>query len=253
MCLYLYNLNGGEESHRTPNFSEAFLKKLAGALGTTRHFIKGYSTELTEMLGKDETPPLPYEAACGLEKQYHGLSKGISPEDIFHYIYAILHSPAYRERYKDFLKIDFPRIPLPKGRGVFESLVPLGRRLTALHLLDEEAAPELGEPRHPFPHAGDNTVHENFGTKEFPGYESGIVRLNEVQHFGNVSAEVWSHTIGGYQPAEKWLKDRRGRTLSNDDLRHYRRMLIAIAETQQTMPEIDQVITAHGGFPAAFA
>lgn len=241
------------ETHRTPNFSEDFLKKLATALGTKRHFIEGYTTELTEMLGKGEKPPLPYEAACGLKKQYHGLPKGVSPEDVFHYIYAVLHSPAYRERYKDFLKIDFPRIPLPKGRALFDALVPLGRKLTALHLLDAVAAPELEESRHSFPNSGSSTVHEDFGKKTFPGFEKGQVWLNSEQFFGNVSPEVWSHTIGGYQPAEKWLKDRRGRTLTNDDLRHYRRMLIAIAETQATMPEIDKAIAAHGNFPAAFA
>lgn len=219
------------------------------ALGTQRFLIKDYSTELSGMIGKDQLPPLPFDEKTG---QYHGLPHKVSPEDIFHYIYAILHSPTYRKRYKDFLKIDFPRIPLPKGRAVFEALIPLGRKLTALHLLDADTAPELGENRHGFPVSGDNTVDENFGTKKFPSYEEGRVSINQLQYFKDVTPEVWTHTIGGYQPAEKWLKDRRGRTLTTDDLRHYQRMLIAIAETQKTMPEIDSIIEQHGGFPGAF-
>ncbi|MGL4400584.1 MAG: type ISP restriction/modification enzyme [Luteolibacter sp.] len=253
--LYLYPEAGTAEAgkpkaYRVPNFSEDFLKKLAAALNTQRFLIKDYSTELSEMAGKDKLPPLPYDEKTG---QYHGLPHKVSPEDIFQYIYAILHSPAYRERYKDFLKIDFPRIPLPKGRAVFEALIPLGQKLAALHLLDAEAAPELTENRHGFPISGDNTVDENFGTKKFPSYKEGLVSINQLQHFKDISPEVWSHTIGGYQPAEKWLKDRRGRTLTTDDLRHYQRMLIAIAETQKTMPQIDKVIESHGGFPGAFA
>ncbi len=253
--LYLYPVGGipqsaDPETYRVPNFSEDFLKKLAAALGTQRFLIKGYSPELSGMILNDALLPLPYDEKTG---QYHGLPHKVSPEDIFHYIYAILHSPAYRERYKDFLKIDFPRIPLPKGRGVFEALIPLGRKLTALHLMDVTAAPELTDNRHGFPISGDNTVDENFGTKKFPSYEQGKVSINQLQHFKDISPEVWSHTIGGYQPAEKWLKDRRGRTLTTDDLRHYQRMLIAIAETQKTMPEIDKAIEAQGGFPGAFS
>ena len=242
--IYLYpGLDSAQaadpEAYRVPNFSEDFLKKLAAALGTQRFLIKGYSTELSAMLAEGEKPPLPFDKATG---QYHGLPHKVSPENIFHYIYAVLHSPAYRERYKDFLRIDFPRIPLPKGRDVFEALIPLGRKLTALHLLDEAGAPELGKARHGFPKGGSNMVHEDFGTKKFPGFDDGDVWINTDQLFKDVSPEVWTHTIGGYQPAEKWLKDRRGRTLTTDDLRHYQRMLIAIAETQRTMPEIDRVI-----------
>ena len=253
--LYLYPVGGiphsaNPEAYRVPNFSDDFLKKLAAALNTQRFLIKDYSTELVGMMLKDEPLALPYEEKTG---QYHGLPHKVTPEDIFHYIYAVLHSPAYRERYRDFLKIDFPRIPLPKGRPVFEALIPHGKTLAALHLLDEKGALALAESRHGFPNAGDNMVHEDFGTKKFPGFDDGDVWINAEQLFKDVSPEVWAHTIGGYQPAEKWLKDRRGRTLTTDDLRHYQRMLIAIAETQKTMPEIDAAIEAHGGFPGAFA
>ena len=237
------------DEYRVPNFSTDFLTKLATALGTKTVIVKDYDPILLSLAAGDKAPPLPYDKKTG---QYHGLPHKVSPEDIFHYIYATLHSPAYRESYKDFLKIDFPRIPLPKGRAVFEALIPLGRKLTALHLLDATSAPELGENCHGFPISGDNTVDENFGTKKFPSYEEGRVSINQLQHFKDVSPEVWSHTIGGYQPAEKWLKDRRGRTLTTDDLRHYQRMLIAIAGTQKTMPEIDTAIEVHGGFTSAF-
>lgn len=252
--LYVYPAlstaqSANPEAYRIPNFSEDFLKKLAAALGTQRFLIKDYSTELSEMTGKDKLPPLPFDEKTG---QYHGLPHKVSPEDIFHYIYAVLHSPAYRERYRDFLKIDFPRIPLPKGRAVFEALIPHGKTLAALHLLDEKGAPALEESRHGFPVSGHNIVDENFGTKKHPGYQNGSVFINPDQYFKDVPASVWTHTIGGYQPAEKWLKDRRGRTLTTDDLRHYQRMLIAITETQSLMPQIDATITHHGGFPHAF-
>lgn len=121
-----------------------------------------------------------------------------------------------------------------------------------IRLLNAEDAPSLSENRHGFPGSGHNIVDENFGTKKHPGYQNGNVFINPEQYFKDVPASVWTHTIGGYQPAEKWLKDRRGRSLSTDDLRHYQRMLIAIAETQSLMPQIDAAITHHGGFPNAF-
>jgi hypothetical protein len=98
---------------------------------------------------------------------------------------------------------------------------------------------------HGFPISGSNIVDENFGTKKHPGYEGGNVHINPEQYFKDVPAPVWTHTIGGYQPAEKWLKDRRGRTLTTDDLRHYQRMLIAITETQSLMPQIDEAINTQ--------
>jgi len=160
------------------------------------------------------------------------------PEDVFHYIYAILHSPAYRTRYADLLKSDFPRIQLTTNHDLFKKLIALGRRLTELHLL--EAEPETSPS---FPEQGTNRVDR-------PQFnELGQVMINRNQYFEGVSQSTWKFTVGGYQPAEKWLKDRRGRTLTIDDVLHYRKMCGALAETQELMAEIDEAIDGAGGWP----
>ena len=171
------------------------------------------------------------------------LESTFGPEDVFHYIYAILHSPAYRTRYADFLKSDFPRIPLARNRELFERLIALGKRLTKLHLM--EAEPE-SQPS--FPIEGDLVVRRvRFVESRIGG--SGQVYINSDQYFNGVSKDTWEFTIGGYRPAEKWLKDRRDRTLTADDVRHYRKMCGALAETQDLMAEIDVAITGAGGWP----
>ncbi|NMC98413.1 MAG: DNA methyltransferase, partial [Bacteroidales bacterium] len=134
-----------------------------------------------------------------------------SPEDIFDYIYAILHSPTYREKYKEFLKIDFPRVPYPKDKQTFRKLVELGKQLRQLHLLE---SPKVEKFITSYPESGSDVV-------EKPMYKNGNVYINETQYFGNVPEVAWNFYIGGYQPVQKWLKDRRGRTLINEDLEHY--------------------------------
>lgn len=154
-----------------------------------------------------------------------------SPLDLLDYIYAVLHSPSYRNAYKEFLKIDFPRIPYPADAVSFWQLVALGGALRALHLLEH---PALAKPITTYPVGGDNMV-------EKPTYADGKVHINKDQYFGNVPEVAWNFFIGGYQPAQKWLKDRKGRSLSLDDLRHYAKIIIALTETERLMKEIDGV------------
>lgn len=163
------------------------------------------------------------------------LETDFSPEDIFDYIYAILHSSKYRETYKEFLKIDFPRIPYPTDKDNFWKLVKLGRQIRELHLLESPLLSASKNIR--FDGGTDLTV-------EKPKYEAKTQRvyINESVYFEGVSEIAWNFYIGGYQPAQKWLKDRKGRPLSVDDVKHYTQMIIAMSETDRLMREIDNVI-----------
>jgi predicted helicase len=157
----------------------------------------------------------------------------ISPEDILDYIYAVLHSPNFREKYKEFLKIDFPRVPYPKDKKQFDRLVALGRELRELHLLE---SPKFKNPITTFSQPGSGIVEA-----KYPKYENNKIFINEIQYFGDVPEIAWNFYIGGYQPAQKWLKDRRGRKLSSDDLTHYQKIIIALMETDRIMGEIDKI------------
>ena len=184
------------------------------------------------------------------------LDKKFGPRDVFDYIYAVLHSPAYRTRYADFLKSDFPRIPLPGSADIFCDLVALGCQLVALHLLDEKEALAPGKPGTRFVSKGEARVE-----KGYPKYENGKVMINASCHFEDVTPDVWNFYIGGYQVCSKWLKDRAakggktphpGRILSEEDILHYRRITIAIRETIALMKQVDDTINKHGGWPDAF-
>lgn len=153
------------------------------------------------------------------------------PEDIFDYIYAVLYSPSYRKKYKEFLKIDFPRIPFPKDTDQFKKLVAKGKELREFHLME---SPILDKLITTFPEAGDDKVEKiNFDDRK--------VFINANQYFGNVPEIAWNFYIGGYQPAQKWLKDRKGRTLTNEDIEHYQKIIIALTETDRVMKEIDEI------------
>lgn len=155
----------------------------------------------------------------------------VSPEEIFDYIYAMLYSPNYRKKYKEFLKIDFPRIPYPKNIQDFKQLGLLGTELRALHLMEST---KLNKFITTYPEDGSNMVEKLF-------YKNGNVYINEKQYFGNVSELAWNFYIGGYQPAQKWLKDRKGRILTNGDLEHYQKMIVVLMETDRLMKEIDRI------------
>lgn len=171
--------------------------------------------------------------------------KTFGPEDVFAYMYAVFHSPAYRSRYAEFLKIDFPRLPLTSDAILFRALCAHGARLVALHLLEERGASPAT-----FPVSGTNTVEQvRYTAPGEGGSEEGRVWINREQYFANVPPEVWEFHVGGYQVAGKWLKDRKGRTLTFDDLAHYRHVVAALADTIRLMSEIDATIEEHGGFP----
>jgi len=155
----------------------------------------------------------------------------VTPESLFDYIYAVLHAPKYRTRYAEFLKSDFPRIPYPENPTMFHALAKKGEELRELHLME---SPLLDNRVTTYPVDGDHMV-------EKPRFEDGKVYINTTQYFGNVSEVSWNFYIGGYQPAQKWLKDRKGRNLSIDDIRHYQRIIIALTETPRIMAEIDEI------------
>ncbi len=154
-----------------------------------------------------------------------------APIDILDYIYAILHSPAYRERYKEFLKIDFPRVPYPKDTATFWALVKLGGEIRQLHLME---SPALSKLITKYPTDGDNSVGKI-------KYEGGRVYINDAQYFDGVPKTAWEFYIGGYQPAQKWLKDRKDRQLSFDDILRYQKIIVALTETDRLMKEIDKI------------
>ena len=154
-----------------------------------------------------------------------------APIDILDYIYAVLHSPTYREKYKEFLKIDFPRVPYPKDKNTFWQLVKLGGEIRQIHLLESAV---VEKPISKYPHTGTNVVGK---TK----YENGNVYINETQCFEDVPEVAWNFYIGGYQPAQKWLKDRKDRELQIDDIRHYMKFIVALTETDRLMKEIDKI------------
>ncbi|MFA7285997.1 MAG: type ISP restriction/modification enzyme [Candidatus Paceibacterota bacterium] len=153
-----------------------------------------------------------------------------SPENILDYIYAVLHSPKYRETYKEFLKIDFPRVPYPTGKKEFDRLVVLGEKLRSLHLMTDSRVNDFITT---YSVAGENLV-------EKLKYENGNVYINKDQHFGNVPEIAWNFYIGGYQPAQKYLKDRKGRNLTNDEIENYQKIIKVLFETDKVMKEIDK-------------
>jgi hypothetical protein len=212
------------------------------------------------------------ETRLGLRNVADGrgdLEKTFGPEDVFHYIYAVLHSPTYRQRYAEFLKTDFPRVPLTSNLDLFRALVAKGADLVALHIMEDDyPAASWTLAGHPsplaslptrFPVPGDNLVDKGYPRYFPPGHKlageaeplaGGRVYISAEepktgkrgQYFEGVPPEVWAFHVGGYQVCEKWLKDRRGRRLSYDDLTHYQRIVVALRETIRLMAEIDEAI-----------
>jgi predicted helicase len=204
--LYLYASKNGQQNlaistERTPNLNPNFVNNIAESLHL--QFI----SEKEPTVGT------------------------FAPIDLLDYIYAVLHSPTYREKYKEFLKIDFPRVPYPKDAETFWQLVKLGGELRQLHLME---SPLLNNLITQYPVGGGNQV-------EKITYAEGKVFINPEQYFANVPQIAWEFYIGGYQPAQKWLKDRKGRTLLFDDILHYQKIIVALSETDRLMKEIDKV------------
>ena len=237
--LYLYEENMGKMERRA-NLDKEIVAKIAAAVATGE-------TPVAPVNGQDARSPSSADA-----------QERVPPIDIFDYIYGVLHSPAYRAKFKEFLKSDFPRIPYPKDAAEFARFRDAGRTLRETHLM-RDAAPPLSEPTARFPVPGDNVVEKvemmnvanmkmlpipnsnsqlgtgNIGTGNTGNIPTGRVYINPTQYFDNVPLAAWEQAIGGYHPAEKWLKDRKGRVLSPDDLRHYQRIILALARTHEVM------------------
>jgi type I restriction-modification system DNA methylase subunit len=164
------------------------------------------------------------------EDEAHGRPDEVA---IFDYIYGVLHCPAYRETYREFLKIDFPRVPYPPSPDVFWDVSAKGAELRRLHLMEDAA---IGAAPFKFDGEGDSIV----GKVEFkPVGEIGRVCINDTQYFDDVPQIAWSFYIGGYQPAQKWLKDRKGRELKWEDIRHYQKIIKILSETDRIMKTIE--------------
>ena len=162
----------------------------------------------------------------------------LPPETIFHYIYAVLYAPAYRQKYAPFLRMDFPRIPFAADRELFIRLANLGSRLADLHLLKST---ELDPPACRFEGEGHAVVArtKSQGFRYDP--DTRRVYINKTQYFGPVPPEVHDYRIGGYQVCDKWLKDRKDRHLDLDDIRTYCRMVTAIGVTLRIQEEMDDL------------
>jgi hypothetical protein len=201
--------------HSRPNFSRGFIDALAQRLGIEK---------------KDKNTGLP---------------RGVTAEDAFHYLYAVLQSPGYRSRFGEFLKQDFPRIPLPGNAAIFRALAEKGAELVDLHLLRSSS---LDKSRPSF--VGSNSVEV-----EKVSFANDCVWIDKRQTAGfkGIDERTWKFYIGGYQVCEKWLKDRKGRTLSKPEIGHYQRIVVSLRETERAMGDIDSVISKHGGWPGAFA
>lgn len=204
--LYLYPEMNGQQTidqttDRKPNLNPEIVKEIAERLGLT--FTNEKETN------KDTFAPI----------------------DILDYIYAVLHSPTYREKYKEFLKIDFPRVPYPKDKNTYWKLVKLGGEIRQIHLLE---SPTVENYITQYPEDGDNVVIK-------PIYKNGNVYINDTQYFANVPEVAWNFYIGGYQPAQKWLKDRKDRELSYEDILHYQKIIVALTETDRLMKEVDKL------------
>ena len=163
----------------------------------------------------------------------------IGPTDIFHYIYAILHAQTYRGRYAEQLKDNFPHIPLTTNRALFQKLALLGAQLKRLHLFQSD---DMNLPT--FPVSGNSQI------KKVQWIEADQhVSINSTQYFAPIPREVWEFRVGGHCPAKKWLTDRKSRTLTFDDIQHYRRICGALEKTVKIMEDIDNTIAEHGGWP----
>ncbi len=211
--LWLYHDDGSV----TPNIKRELALRLLEGLSFK------FGNEIVFLHYQEDKIERDYSAAKSLHEK-----QNVYPTDLLDYIYAILHSPTYRERYKEFLKTDFPRIPKAKDGVEFWRLAQLGNKLRKLHLME---SPLIDNFDTTFPKVGDNVV-------ETLKYEDEKVWINQVQYFGNVPDLAWNFWIGGYQPAQKWLKDRKGRPLSDTDLDHYQNIVCVLIETDKVMKQI---------------
>ena len=183
----------------------------------------------------ERQPNLNRELVAALTEAH---SQAPSPEEIFHYVYATLYSPAYRGKYADFLRTDFPRVPFTSDRELFVEIATLGERLATLHLL---TSPELNPPTCRFEGQGDAVVARTKAQGFRYDADEERMYVNKTQYFGPVSSDVYAYRIGGYQVCDKWLKDRKERRLDLDDIRTYCRIVTALERTLAIQEQIDSL------------
>jgi hypothetical protein len=203
--------------------------------------------QITDKLGQCyEKEQEPQDNKCYTNDSKFGddLKKSFSPIDLLDYNYSVLHSPTYRKDYGEFLKVGFPRIPYPTDHKNFWQLVRLGSELRQIHLLESSTVFQFITE---FVGNGNQEVIKSMSNKS-PGWivrdenqTIGDVWINDEQYFSNVPAVAWNFYIGAYQPAQKWLKDRKGRVLSDEDVKHYQKIIVALTETDRIMQEIDKI------------
>lgn len=181
----------------------------------------------SEHVSGEKKPNINPELFEELKKSF---KKEVTPEEIFYYIYAILHSNIYRTKYAEFLNIDFPRVPFTKEYKLFIQLGKLGKQLADLHLLKSK---DLEKTISKFPIDGNKKV-------EKPKYENEKVWINKEQYFDGIKENVWQYQIGGYQVCEKWLKDRKERTLTLDEIKTYCKIVTSLSKTIDLQNELDK-------------
>ncbi|MBG9389005.1 type ISP restriction/modification enzyme [Caenimonas aquaedulcis] len=221
--------------NRSPNLDVRFIRSLRDAMGLT-------------------------------DFDWHAEKQGaaLNAEKVFQYLYAVLHSPSYRQRYGQFLKGDFPRIPIPASRTAFDDLSRLGKQLLEWHSLTHPVALAITRNEQPrgtdlpsfFGNARalDQVGEKSRGLADIRATKDGPVgkvRISTTSGFDGVLESVWQHSVGGYQVLHKWLDDRRkaSRSLSDEDIAHWRRIYASLQATQGLMDQVDAVVERHGGWP----
>jgi len=230
-------------SHASSEFSAVFVSNQLVEMKTAESTRCCYCFPLYLYSGHESIQELVLAQHCEMNIDRSFISTvtnklGYTPtaEAIFYYIYAIFHSPTYRTRYAEFLKIDFPRVPLTSSDHLFRQLAAYGEELVALHLMKSS---KLDNTITQFcDRAGNRVVDAGH-----PKYQQGDVIINKKDdRFTGVPENVWNFYVGGYQVCQKWLKDRKGRTLSTEDIQHYQRIVVALKQTIELMAKIDAAI-----------
>jgi len=251
--LYLNRGNG----NISVNFSGGFLDLLGQRIGVT---MSSPSRVATHGEPKNDADLI---LTLGMFDEFHGLFRAnpkgdpaecleapeqrleVSPVDVLAYIYAIFYSRIYRTRYSELLKNDFPRVPVTSNTSLFSALVSCGQKILNLHTTLANAT----NPAARLSPTGTSSVDAAPNYVYAEALSEGRVYINKTQYFSPVPQEVWEFHVGGYQVCHKWLKDRKGRTLTAEDIAHYGRIVAALGETIRLMGEIDEVIDEHGGWP----
>jgi predicted helicase len=183
--------------------------------------------------GVGREPNLNARLLPALASQYE---MDVTPEEVFYYLYGVLNAPGYQQEFEALLQVDFPRIPFTADYEAFCQMAERGQRLIQLHLLEAPDLQGMANLTVGYPVAGDDQVERGY-----PQYNptEGRVHINPTQYFEGITQAMWDYKVGSYNPLEKWLKDRRGRTLSADDRRHYETFATAISKVVEELPQVE--------------